>query len=58
MVKTNREPEHSLYKEFQELAFQLTAFILKPLNEEAIEKSKLIMTKISDDMINDILKEF
>jgi 2-polyprenyl-3-methyl-5-hydroxy-6-metoxy-1,4-benzoquinol methylase len=26
--------------------------------EEAIEKSKFIMSKISDDMINDILKEF
>lgn len=33
-------------------------FILKPLNQKAIEKANFIMCKIGEDMTDDILKEF
>jgi hypothetical protein len=59
-VKTTQNKIKTGLFEKNKYAKEYTAdiFILKPLNEEAIEKSKLIMSKISDDMINDILKEF
>jgi hypothetical protein len=59
-VKTSQNKIKTGLFEKNKYAKEYTAdiFILKPLNEEAIEKSKLIMSKISDDMINDILKEF
>jgi hypothetical protein len=59
-VKTTQNKIKTGLFEKNKYAKEYTAdiFILKPLNEEAIEKSKVIMNKISEDMINDILKDF
>jgi len=39
-------------------AYTADIFILKPLNKKAIEKANIIMGKIGEEMIDNILKEF
>jgi len=59
-VKTTQHKIKTGLFEKNKYAKEYTAdiFILKPLNNEAVEKSNYIMSKIGEDMMNDILKEF
>ena len=53
MIKTGLFGKNKLANEYS-----ADIFILKPLNQKAVEKSLMIMGKIGEEITNDILKEF